>query len=1394
MAPFDPRRIPVFLIFILFTYCAWSQNLLPNPSFEVYTTCPTQYNVGGPLQCTPWIPATAGTSDYFNVCAPQNPPNLSVWIPTNYFGDQTAHTGDAYCGFYAKYVFPYREYILAPLPAPLVAGEFYYFSMWVSLADGGPLSENWCGVGHLGAYFSVNPPPSGGVLWLNVTPQVDSQTGFLSDETNWMYVDGCFYAAGGESYITIGNFHSDADTPTDPLCTGNPQASYYYVDDVSLVTTTPPNPIIFDLGDPVSACAEYTIDPQIPNVFYSWEDGSHGSTLTVTQSGTYSLTVNEGCSFGIDSIEVEIIGNDPPVDVGPDTYVMCQGDTYTISLDPSAGTYEWSDGTNGDEINITTSGVYSVTMDDDGCDVTTDQVTVTVVDPPAPFTLGEDTYICPGSEITFSFDPSLGDFLWSDGSTSEDYSIDMGGTFSLTISNMCGDYTDDIDVELIQPPSIDFGPDPYPICEGDILEFELDPAMGDYLWQDGSTNNFYSVTEPGHYHVTVMNECGVDDADLYVVAIPEPVVDLGPDLVLCSAQLPVLLDVSNSGGNTYLWQDGSADSEFNVTQPGMYSVTVSNDCISIVDQVTITVDPSAVVVDLPADQTLCLGETFLLDNSGDTGNYLWSDNSTGATLLVSSPGTYVLTVTTACGSSSDSVTINYTPAVIVPDLGPDLSLCPGEQIVLQPNTTGISFLWQDGSTADTLLINSAGTFYVQASDLCTSASDTIQVTLNNNPPQLSLPAQLSLCQGQTLLLDAGVGGVTYLWNDNSQASTLSVSSPGSYSLTVSNSCGTDADTVSVLDGGPAPLVSLGIDVSLCAGDVVTLTPAFSDVTSWLWNDGSTSPTYNVTGAGLVTVEVSNSCGTSFDTLNATILPATPPIDLGIDTSLCPGSSLLLTINTTGVNIEWSDGSVNSQFLVNGPGTYYATITNSCGSNADTIDVAALPPAPVVNLGIDQSLCPGEVITLDPGVSNATYLWQDGSTNPSFNATQAGLIILTVSNSCGSDIDSMNISISTNGPVVNLGPDVLGCEGDVVTLTSDISGVNYLWQDGSTSSSFSTSSSGLYYLQVSNNCGVDIDSVNVDINGTPPDSELGPDTTLCKGSTLLLASTSDAGTTLQWQDGTSSPTFVVTSPGTYSLSESNHCGVHNDAIQVDFLDPPLAFNLGPDTTLCPGESIILTAPLNGFNIKWQDGSTGPSMVADKAQKYSLELSNKCGTASDELNLAFDNNIPVVALGPSQTLCPGDMINLDVTQTFPATYQWNTGSTTPIININSPGSYAVTVSALCFDVNDAVTIEQDDDCFPSSLYLPNVFSPNDDNINDVFTLSTNPEIQISALEGTIFDRWGNQIFYSKEVPFVWNGRFNDDLMQPGVYVYAIVVDYTVNGLQRHVVLSGDVTLIR
>jgi len=675
----------------------------------------------------------------------------------------------------------------------------------------------------------------------------------------------------------------------------------------------------------------------------------------------------------------------------------------------------------------------------------------------------------------------------------------------------------------------------------------------------------------------------------------------------------------------------------------------------------------------------------------------------------------------------------------------------------------------------------------------------------------------------------------------------------------------DMDTVIIVDGGSVPAVDLGQDISICSGDTILLLPGFSNVNTWLWQDGSTDTAYHITTSGIISVEAANLCGVAVDTLLVDLLPDAPVLNLGPDTLVCPGTAIVLEINIPGVTIQWPDGSSGQQFIIEDPGTYVATISNSCGSNQDIFELFNLPPAPVLNLGIDQTLCLGEVITLDPGLSNVSYLWQDGSTDTLYQATQPGIIVLTVNNQCGSDTDSLEVILTTEGPQVNLGPDVLACEGEVVQLMSDISGVDYLWQDGSTLSSLATSLSGTFILQVSNNCGMDMDTVEVEIEGIAPTSDLGSDTTLCEGETLLLTSTALNGTTIIWQDGSLQSTFLVSDAGIYSIQESNHCGVNTDTIavavmspplpidigkdttlcdgetvllqvqnttnaiqwqdgsssstflvntegtysvtvtnicgsetdllDVHFIQPPLPFDIGEDTTICLGETILLLAPIVNDDIQWQDGSHIASFIADQEQVYSLEIANACGTQFDQFLLSIDDHVPQADLPALTYLCPGDALELNVTQLFPATYLWNSGSSESSIIVTLPGTYDVSVQASCGEINLTSQVLASDTCDAQhTFFIPNVFSPNGDGINDVFSISAHEEIEIQNLDISIFDRWGNLIFLSHEKDFAWDGRFKNEDLMPGVYVYVMDVDYVEEGKPHHRVFSGDVTLIR
>lgn len=150
----------------------------------------------------------------------------------NSSGFQLAKSGNAYAGIYGI-VSPTREYVAVKLSDTLLHGECYYAEFYVSLAN-----QVRYAIDNLGCYFTNDT--SGYKSFssnIPVIPQILNQPGnFLSDTMNWLKVSGSFMAAGGETFLLIGNFFNDANTMLDTVNPGSTwQVAYYYVDDV-LVT------------------------------------------------------------------------------------------------------------------------------------------------------------------------------------------------------------------------------------------------------------------------------------------------------------------------------------------------------------------------------------------------------------------------------------------------------------------------------------------------------------------------------------------------------------------------------------------------------------------------------------------------------------------------------------------------------------------------------------------------------------------------------------------------------------------------------------------------------------------------------------------------------------------------------------------------------------------------------------------------------------------------------------------------------------------------------------------------------------------------------------------------------------------------------------------------------
>lgn len=1386
MRSVNRTRIPLFcfqLLLICLTILTYNsiiaQNLVPNPNFENFTACPN--NASQIERAVPWNDANEGTSDYYNACA--TIPTFDV--PAQLGNYQPALTGNAYAGCYFRFLNGnYREYIQAPLVQPLETGKCYKVGFFLNLIN------SFCGSNQAGIYISDNAPFIADDIVLPVTPQISSSSVFFSDTVNWIEVKGLYTAVGGEKFITIGNFKSDAETLVDPGCPNSTLQSYYYIDSVYVMALGTAEELPIDLGPDVEVCTEQELNGNSGNVNYHWSTGETTQNIIVTTSGTYALTITQECAIGIDSVEVIINGNSI-VDINPAQVTICEGDSFEIHLDPALGDYTWSDGSTATDYFITTPGTYSVTLDN-GCSLSTDAITIEQTLIPQPFSIGTDTILCANDDFEIVLATEGNNIIWSDGSTSASYTISTPGLHSVTISNECGSASDMIEVTGMAEPQIELGTDTIVWCEGDILEYEFDPSLGNFIWNDGSSDPCIAITASGIYSVTVTNQCGTSQDMITVFEASEPVIGFDDTIRICNHQIPYTLQPGTlTPVDNLIWSTGSTSSSITVSTEGVYAVTVSNNCFNKIDSVYLEIlnIPSP---GLPDSTLLCQGDTVILNATVASATYLWQDGSVEPIYEVSSPGTYSVTVANTCGEVTDSVHITAFSSVGQPDLGPDIAICVGDQLILYANAIGDTYTWNDNSNGDSLLINTAGTYSITVEDACGILADTIVVHSSDIPPEINLPDTAKLCDDQQIILEAGLSGSNYLWSNGSSDPSITVSLVGTYSVTVSNNCGTSMDSTVVESGGQLPVIDLGNDTIICTGETLQLTPSYSMADVLTWNNGSTSPELLIISPGQYSITAQNNCGIAHDTIDIIELPDLVSFSLGNDTLICAGEQLLLEVNINNTTITWSDGSGGNSFIVNQAGTYYAIANDLCSSVSDTIEINFLYAPPNLDLGSDQLICPGETIMIDPMIAGVDYLWNDGSTNTNYTTTQAGVVSLSISNQCGIQTDTIVITESTLGPQLDLGPDLIACEGDTLTLHAGIAGVQYEWSDGTSQSFTEITFNSEISLHVSNACGEADDTVLVVFHPLPMPS-LGPDTVICNATEYTLTGPDDPGSVLTWHDGSHANQLMVNTSGTYSLTQENNCGVAFDEITITFERKP-DFSLGPDTVICKNESLQLSAPGVSGQFIWQDASTDPTLNVNNGATYALTVTNECGTASDEIVVGIDTLIPEFNFDTYE-ICPGQSIQLNVSQNFTAQYLWSTGVTSPDINIFIPGLYSVTVSTPCFSNTANVEIHAGNDCKPvTSFYIPNVFSPNGDNINDEFSIYFNLTADIISIDGGIYDRWGNLIFSSSSNPFVWDGNFKGKNVQSGVYVYRFTIVYG-NGLKVLTEqLTGDVTLIR
>lgn len=377
----------------------------------------------------------------------------------------------------------------------------------------------------------------------------------------------------------------------------------------------------------------------------------------------------------------------PTVSILEDDPTGCEGDNIELNAEVSSvlndAEVSWSPG-NEETLSITVSetDTYQVSAENN-CGTATDEVFVDIL--PIPVADLAEGAICDGSPITLDpvadDHPSL-EYDWSNGLPSDpEVSVSSAGTYSVTVSNICGSSTDEVTIDEIPVPNAVLQDGL--ICGND--QTTLDPISNDdpsfeYEWTGVNSTSPEVTVGSGSYSVTVSNDCGSSTASADITVLPIPTASL-QDVTLCDGE-STILDPENVNDPSFIYQWAGTfinTPELEVSETGTYTVTIDNECGSA----TATSDVTAVQEPISAleDAVICAGQSTTLtavSNDDPTLSYSWSTGDDTPSITVNEEGTYFVTITNDCGTSlSESADVSFAEPPNIFIVLDTLRVCPG---------------------------------------------------------------------------------------------------------------------------------------------------------------------------------------------------------------------------------------------------------------------------------------------------------------------------------------------------------------------------------------------------------------------------------------------------------------------------------------------------------------------------------------------------------------------------------------------------------------------------------------------------------------------------------------------------------------------------------------------
>lgn len=829
-------------------------------------------------------------------------------------------------------------------------------------------------------------------------------------------------------------------------------------------------------------------------------------------------------------------------------------------------------------------------------------------------------------------------------------------------------------------------------------------------------------------------------------------------------------------------------------QDTWYRAEVANNSgCSYVDSVLVRVAPAFSILPM-SDTTRCgvAGTQLSAQTTSGAGvAWSWSPSAGLSSSSVANPvatpassTTYTVQATSSLGcSDTETLIVGVSGLTSVNTTASDPTLCNGEQVGLSANIVSsapYSISWSPANVvADpamaltTAIPLDTTSFLCTVTDIQTGCQQSASTTVNVNPPysvQLANDTTVCTALGMQLQLTHDLSAPFQIaWSPAGNLNAANIANPtiledttATYTVTLTDQSGcsvSDSVTISVaFDNLITP-----VNVSACEGQALVLDAGFPGST-YSWNTNAQTQTIAVTQAGQYTATITDTQACqAIKSFFATFNPL-PVVELGPDLALCGETAHVLDAGNLGNSVVWNTGATTNQLTVNATGTYTATVTTPQGCQASDAVHISLNPLPLDMLQ-DIIVCEETLPMLDAGNPGSSYAWNTGSSAQSITPSASGTysVTVTTAQNCSASFDA-EVTLMPR-ITVDLGADLVRCEGDTVLLDAGSATGSALWSTGAVGLQLNVSSTGTYSVAVSNGYCSDADTMAVLFNPAPENQLTG--LTACTTQSITLDA-GNAGAAYVWNTGETSQAITVSTPGHYSVTVTTANGCEaNFTAEATFVEPPVV-NLGADTVLCSGEFITLDAGNPGSAYTWSTGAATRTIALGASGQYSVTVDNGHCSTSDDITVLFN---PAPDRMPTHQffICLDEephYVTIDAGNSG-STFLWDDGQRSQLIKATTYGWKGVTITNVfgCSLVDSAMVNEF---CRPT-IFIPNTFTPNGDGRNDVWLPVGN---NIGQYEMFVFDRWGGVAFHSTDTHVGWDGTINGQQAPNDVYAFRVV----------------------